>query len=376
MKSILLEIYYRSVYIIAAVCLIECFSYLMQGPQLEFFSGLFTFNYQAIDFDFFEDAIVMQQQMLSNQPIPLIKSDFDPLTPVFAFATNIKDYWWQTDFSLNIGFLSSISKEYFDFCFSRSEGLLLDDYRNVKAFALNVFDFSGNAWFFSISSYLPLAYLCSSLNKRADKALRLEEKNKVESNPSNEPVIVGEQEFLLPVGTPDVPPRSESQEPSLLQRSLQEYLRGGVHCFFSDNQGVSHGYWPLLLQAFLQEESNIIKEDSWVLQLQGFSYLSPNEAKAWFHLFIGYLSYFYCLKLNKIVLYHLLACIKTVYIGIFTIIQGYSILIPGVLKKWVPCFIGASILISFILILSGDMILMLIVGLEELQLEQLDSELI
>lgn len=374
MKSILLEIYYRSVYIIAAVCLIECFSYLMQGPQLEFFSGLFTFNYQAIDFDFFEDAIVMQQQILSNQPIPLIKSDFDPRTTMFAFVTNIKDYWWQTDFSLNICFLSSISKEYFDFCFSGSEGLFLDDYRNAKAFALNMFDFSGpsegNAWFFSISSYLPLAsiYFCSSLNKRADKALGLEEKNKVESNPSNEPVIVGEQEFLLL--PPNVP--KEDLKFSLLQRSLQEHE--GVDFFFSDNQGF--GYWPLLLQAFLQEESNIIKEDSWALQLQGFSYLSPNEAKAWFHLFIGYLSYFYCLKLNKVVLYHLLACIKTVYIGIFTILHGYSILIPGVLKKWVPCITGASILISFILILSGDMILMLIVGLEELQLEQLDSELI
>ena len=55
MKFILFEVYYRVFYIIGAISIIECFSYFVLGHQLEFFSGLLAFNYQAVDFDFYGD---------------------------------------------------------------------------------------------------------------------------------------------------------------------------------------------------------------------------------------------------------------------------------------------------------------------------------
>nr|AZP40183.1 hypothetical protein [Ulva compressa] len=54
--TILLEICYRNFYIASVFLLIQCFSYFTQGLQLEFFSGLFVTNIQAVDFNFYSDV--------------------------------------------------------------------------------------------------------------------------------------------------------------------------------------------------------------------------------------------------------------------------------------------------------------------------------
>ena len=52
---ILLEICYRNFYIAFVFLLMQCFSYFTQGFQLEFFSGVFVTNIQAVDFNFYSD---------------------------------------------------------------------------------------------------------------------------------------------------------------------------------------------------------------------------------------------------------------------------------------------------------------------------------
>ena len=52
MSTILLEICYRNFYIASVFFFIQGFSYFTQGFQLEFFSGLFVTNFQAVDFNF------------------------------------------------------------------------------------------------------------------------------------------------------------------------------------------------------------------------------------------------------------------------------------------------------------------------------------
>nr|YP_010003100.1 hypothetical protein JXX85_mgp21 [Ulva sp. TM708]AZP40133.1 hypothetical protein [Ulva sp. TM708] len=53
--TILLEICYRNFYIACVFILMQCFSYFTQGFQLEYFSGLFVTNVQAVDFNFYSD---------------------------------------------------------------------------------------------------------------------------------------------------------------------------------------------------------------------------------------------------------------------------------------------------------------------------------
>nr|UCS09829.1 hypothetical protein [Percursaria percursa] len=67
---ILLEIYYRSFYIASVFVFVQCFSYFTQGFQLEFFSGLFVTNFQAVDFNFYNDIkhspfLLKEVQLLS-----------------------------------------------------------------------------------------------------------------------------------------------------------------------------------------------------------------------------------------------------------------------------------------------------------------------
>nr|YP_009420532.1 hypothetical protein [Ulva pertusa]ASO76195.1 hypothetical protein [Ulva pertusa]ASO76236.1 hypothetical protein [Ulva pertusa] len=53
--TILLEICYRNFYIACVFILMQCFSYFTQGFQLEYFSGLFVTNVQAVEFNFYSD---------------------------------------------------------------------------------------------------------------------------------------------------------------------------------------------------------------------------------------------------------------------------------------------------------------------------------
>nr|YP_009183735.1 hypothetical protein [Ulva prolifera]ALN38265.1 hypothetical protein [Ulva prolifera]QZJ45958.1 hypothetical protein [Ulva prolifera] len=57
MTTILLEICYRNLYIASVFLLMQCFLYFTQGFQLEFFSGLFVTNFQAVDFNFYNNII-------------------------------------------------------------------------------------------------------------------------------------------------------------------------------------------------------------------------------------------------------------------------------------------------------------------------------
>jgi hypothetical protein len=339
MKSILLEIYYRSAYIIVTICLIECFSYLMQGPQLEYFSGLFTFNYQAIDFNFIEDTMI-RQHIYSNQPLPITRGiGLNPLGPfilepssqmqicdsftLYPFRTNengalFSEGFWQTDLLTHISWLSNIG----DTCVSVALSLcpLLECYATEGG-----------------SQQLLLDKWVNTGSLNSVVGCQLQEK--------------------------------EIEVPTLLlnKSKAKEITDQAYECidfFFSYNYNLNN------------QESDIMEKDLSILQPKNFPYLSSNEAKAWFHLFIGYLSYFYCLKLNKTVLYYLLEYTKQLYIAFFIIIQVYAVLIPGILKLWISKLACIITLTLFLSILSKDIILMLIITLEELQLEQLDSELI
>ena len=187
MKLILFEAYYRGVYIFITVCFIECFTYFIEGTQLEYFSSLFTFSYQAIEFDFCEDTQLQTFFKQKQQVLPAIKS----------------------------------------FC---------------------------------------------------------------------------------------------------------------AYSFFT---------------------------------------LSTNEAKAWFYLFIVYLSYFYCVELDKVILYYLLTYIKVTHVLIFIVVHSRGGLLPGLLKKSVPTFVlTGSFLPLLTVLLNHHFFLVVIFSFKELQLEPLDSELI
>lgn len=221
MRFILFEAYYRVFYTAGAICIIECFSYFVQGHQLEFFSGLLAFNYQVVDFDFNGD---------------LRLNGFRSLSP------GLKE----------------------EDCF-----LLFDKQE---------FSLTGN---------------CEN------------------------------QGFLF-----------KSQLPG---------------CF---------------------ESFGLDKQPSHFLAL------SPNEGRAWFYLFIVYLSYFYCLEVDKTTLNNTLIYINCVNYCILAAVQIYIVLIPGLFKKWARG--NFFILAAFIAVLlfSQSAIFLLIAGFEELLLEQLDSELL
>ena len=104
--------------------------------------------------------------------------------------------------------------------------------------------------------------------------------------------------------------------------------------------------------------------------------LSPNEGKAWFYLFIVCLSYFYCVEVDKSTLNSMLMYVKLINCCIIAFAQTYSVFIPGLLKKWggKHFFILMVFTVSFLL--SKSVMYILITSFEELQLEQLDSELL
>ncbi len=108
-----------------------------------------------------------------------------------------------------------------------------------------------------------------------------------------------------------------------------------------------------------------------------FLALSSNEAKTWSCLFIIYLNYFYCIQLNQAILNCLLLYTKLKYLASFIIIHYYSMIKPGLLntqKLWVFQLLLTILLLSFII--NQYTILTVIAIVEELKLEQLDSELI
>lgn len=84
---ILLEVYYRSFYIASVFLFVQCFSYFTQGFQLEFFSGLFVTNFQAVDFNFYNDVkdnpfrklkhATVAQQLLSSVIAPIEYNECD-----------------------------------------------------------------------------------------------------------------------------------------------------------------------------------------------------------------------------------------------------------------------------------------------------------
>lgn len=217
MKFILFEVYYRIFYTIGAITIIECFSYFILGHQLEFFSGLLAFNYQAVDFD----------------------------------------------------------------------------------------------------SYGDLKRICQSLPKDLKQ----------------------EDCFLL---FEDKQGQAEIHENEVLK--------------------------PLVLSC--SESCGLERQPRYFLAL------SPNEGRAWFYLFIVYLGYFYCLEVDKTTLSSMVMYIKLIYFCILTITQIYSVAIPGLLKKWAGNFFFLSVAFTVILLFSESAMFILTASFEELQLEQLDSELL
>jgi hypothetical protein len=218
MKFILFEVYYRIFYTIGAISIIECFSYFVLGHQLEYFSGLLAFNYQAVDFDFYGDL-------------------------------------------KRVGFRRP------------SSDLELDD--------------------------------CFLLFESAKQA-----------------GICEDRVFIL--------------KPQLLS---------------NDSCGLDE-------------------------QPSHFLVLSPNEGRAWFYLFIAYLSYFFCLEVDKTTLNNMLMYIKLINFCILTITQTYSVCIPALLKKWVGNHFFISVVFIIFLLSSKSAMFILIASSSELQLEQLDSELL
>lgn len=222
MKFILFEVYYRVFYTIGAIGIVECFSYFVQGHQLEYFSGLLALHYQAIDFNFYED---------------------------------LKHYG-----------LQSLPKD-----FKQDESLLF----------------------------------CEDKLKQVD--------------------ICQDRETIL--------------EPELLsnfKRNCRE-------------------------KVFLKKH---------------LLALSPNEGRAWFYLFIVCLSYFYCVEVDKSTLKCILMYVKLINFCILAFAQTYSVFIPGLLKKWAGKHFFILMASTVILLLSKSVMYILITSFEELQLEQLDSELL
>lgn len=220
MKIILFEIYYRIFYTIGAISIVECFSYFVQGHQLEYFSGLLAFNYQAVDFDSYGDLKRIGLQLLSK--------DLE-----------------QKDFSL-------------------------------------IFE---------------------------DKQEQVE--------------------------------NQEGKKCILKSQSLSDFENFGL-----DKQSSS------------------------------YLTLSPNEGRAWLHLFIAYLSYFYCLEADKATLNNMFMYIRLISFCILIIAQIYSIVIPGLLKRWARKHFFISMAFAVVLLLSEFAIFILTATLQELQLEQLDSLLL
>lgn len=220
MKFILFEVYYRVFYTMGAIGIVECFSYFVQGHQLEYFSGLLALHYQAIDFNFYED---------------------------------LKHYG-----------LQSLSKD-----LKQDESLLFCE----------------------------------------DKL------NQVE--------ICQDKKTILE-------PDPLSNFKSNCQEKLAEH--------------------PLAL--------------------------SPNEGKAWFYLFIVCLSYFYCVEVDKSTLNSMLMYVKLINFCIIAFAQTYSVFIPGLLKKWAGKHFFILMVFTVSILLSKSVMYILITSFEELQLEQLDSELL
>lgn len=220
MKFILFEVYYRIFYTIGAISIVECFSYFVQGHQLEYFSGLLAFNYQAVDFDFYGDL-------------------------------------------KRIG-LRSLSKDL----------------------------------------------------EQEDCSLLFENKQRQVENREDKTFILKPQLFS-----------------------------------YFESSGLE-------------------------TQPSHFLALSPNEGRAWFYLFIVYLSYFYCLEADKTTLNNTLMYIKLINFCILTIAQIYSVVIPGLLKRWARNHFFILIAFMVFLLFSKSAILILTASFEELQLEQLDSQLL
>lgn len=229
MQFILFEVYYRIFYTIGAISIIECFSYFVLGHQLEYFSGLLAFNYQAVDFDSYGDL------------------------------RRVGFRWPSSDLEL-------------DDCF------LLFESAESK---------SNDHW------TKGLAGICED-------------------------------------------------------------------------------------RAFIFFKPQLLSDDSCGLDKQPshFIVLSPNEGRAWFNLFIAYLSYFYCLEVDKTTLNNMLLYIKLINLCILTITQTYSVCIPALLKKWAGNHLFISVAFITFLLSSKSAILILTASFEELQLEQLDSELL
>jgi hypothetical protein len=219
-KFILFEVYYRIFYTIGAMSIIECFSYFVEGHQLEYFYGLLALNYQAIDFDSYGDLRRIELQLL---PKRLQQDD----------------------------------------CF-----LLFEDKRGQT-------ENSGYKAFFSKLDLLSDSEKCDLGKQRSDL-------------------------FVL----------------------------------------------------------------------------SRNEGRAWFYLFIIFLSYFYCLEVDKATLNTMLMYTKRIHFCILIISHIYSVFTPGLFKKRTGNNFFILMLFMAIFTTGESAIFILASTFEELKLEQLDSELL
>lgn len=128
--------------------------------------------------------------------------------------------------------------------------------------------------------------------------------------------------------------------------------------------------------SFFKQQLSCFENNYLENKVSNFFAISPNEGKAWFYLSIVYLTYFYCLEIDKATLKNILIYVKHIYFCILIIIQIYSLYIPSQLSKSAKnhLFILSGFII--ILLLSKSSIIILTAIFEELQLEQLDSELL
>lgn len=154
-----------------------------------------------------------------------------------------------------------------------------------------------------------------------------------------------------------------------------EYFSG---LFFFNYQTIEFGFCEdVSLQIILKRKSQVLFEEKALFCSYPFFSLTTNEAKAWFYLFILYLSYFHCVELNKIILYYLLTYTKIVHVIIFIIGQSWGIFLPGLLQMNGLRVIFVVLLFPLVTAVFNQQLFLLVVSsVKELQLEPLDSELI
>lgn len=150
-KYIFLEVYYRSLYTILLILFLNTYKYFSQGFQLEFFSGLLTSNFQALDFNFNENLNYDYDDFHFDYKKQTIECNEQSL----SMKTSLNNLFFLYKTSQNANQISIVDNVY----------NLLDENIIKKSAALN-FSFSGdNDWYKSLKD---INIVMSSLKIKTD----------------------------------------------------------------------------------------------------------------------------------------------------------------------------------------------------------------